>query len=59
VDAAGHELARGLVSYDAGDLARLQGHRSEQIESILGFSYGDEAIHRNQLVLRQHDGEAP
>jgi glutamate 5-kinase len=59
VDAAGHELARGLVSYDAGDLARLQGRRSEQIESILGFSYGDEAIHRNQLVLRQHDSEAP
>jgi glutamate 5-kinase len=59
VDAAGHELARGLVSYDAADLARLQGRRSEQIESILGFSYGDEAIHRNQLVLRLHDGEAP
>jgi glutamate 5-kinase len=47
------------VSYDAGDLARLQGRRSEQIESILGFSYGDEAIHRNQLVLRQHDSETP
>ena len=37
---------------DAGDLARIRGQRSDHIESILGYSYGDEAIHRNQLVLR-------
>ena len=51
-DEAGRELARGLVNYDAGDLARIRGQRSEHIESLLGFSYGDEAVHRNQLVLR-------
>ena len=51
-DEAGRELARGLVNYDAGDLARIRGQRSDRIESILGYSYGDEAIHRNQLVLR-------
>jgi glutamate 5-kinase len=56
-DANGRELARGLVNYDAGDLARIRGQRSERIESILGYTYGDEAIHRNQLVLRhaQHE----
>ncbi len=52
-DADGHELARGLVGYDAGDLARIRGRRSEHIESILGYAYGDEVIHRNQLVLRE------
>jgi glutamate 5-kinase len=51
-DAAGNELARGLVNYDAGDLARIRGQRSDHIESILGYAYGDEVIHRNQLVLR-------
>jgi len=51
-DQGGRELARGLVNYDAGDLARIRGQRSDQIETILGYSYGDEAIHRNQLVLR-------
>src|SRR5579859_2599100 len=57
-DEAGRELARGLVNYDAGDLARIRGQRSERIESILGYSYGDEAIHRNQLVLRHnHAGQ--
>jgi len=53
LDAAGHELARGLVNYDAGDVTRLQGQRSAAIETILGFSYGDEVIHRNHLVLRE------
>jgi glutamate 5-kinase len=56
-DEAGRELARGLVNYDAGDLARIRGQRSEHIESILGFSYGDEAIHRNQLVVRHNHRE--
>ncbi len=57
LDADGRELARGLVNYDCGDLARIRGQRSDQIESILGFSYGDEAIHRNQLVLRHNHHE--
>ena len=57
-DEGGRELARGLVNYDAGDLARIRGQRSERIETVLGYSYGDEAIHRNQLVLRHnHPGQ--
>jgi glutamate 5-kinase len=51
-DAAGNELARGLVNYDSGDVTRIRGQHSEHIESILGYAYGDEVIHRNQLVLR-------
>ena len=50
-DMQGREIARGLVSYAANDLARLCGHHSEEIESILGFAYGDEVIHHNDMVL--------
>src|SRR5262249_29604332 len=57
VDSSGRELARGLVNYDAADLVRIRGQRSERIESILGYTYGDEAIHRNQLVLRHTQPE--
>ncbi|MCC6192427.1 MAG: glutamate 5-kinase, partial [Anaerolineales bacterium] len=57
-DRGGHELARGLVNYDADDLARIQGRRSEAIAGLLGFSYGDEVIHRNQLVLRENRKES-
>lgn len=51
IDAEGVELARGLVNYDAGDLRRLCGQRSADISGLLGYHYGDEAIHRNNLVL--------
>ncbi len=47
----GRELARGIVNYESGDLARLCRHQSSEIETILGYTYGDEVIHRNNLIL--------
>jgi glutamate 5-kinase len=51
IDARGREIARGLVNYAAADLSRITGKRSGEIDKILGFGYGDEVIHRNNLVL--------
>lgn len=51
IDETGRELARGITSYSSADLTRLRGRRSEEIESLLGYDYGDEVIHRNDLVL--------
>ena len=50
-DAAGGELARGLSAYSADDMRRIAGHRSEEIEALLGWRGRDEAIHRDDLVL--------
>ena len=50
-DDAGRELARGLSAYDAADAARIAGHRSAEIEAILGWRGRDELIHRDDLVL--------
>ena len=50
-DAAGREIARGMVNYGSADLARICGRQSDEIEAILGYHYGDEVIHRNDLVL--------
>jgi glutamate 5-kinase len=47
----GTEIARGIVNYDSPDLAQIFRRPSEEIESILGFHYGDEVIHHNDLVL--------
>jgi glutamate 5-kinase len=47
----GRELARGIVNYASADLARIQGRHSDTIEHILGFFYGEEVIHRDNLVL--------
>jgi glutamate 5-kinase len=50
-DAAGRELARGLSAYDAEDARRIAGHRSDEIEAILGWRGRDEIVHRDDLVL--------
>jgi glutamate 5-kinase len=47
----GSEFARGLADYSAGEIERLLGHRSGEIEAILGYKYGDEMIHRDNLVI--------
>ncbi len=44
-------VAKGIVKYSAEDLKRLLGHLSEEIEGILGYSYGNSAIHSDDLVV--------
>lgn len=48
---AGYELARGMVNYSSTDLVRIAGAKSIDIESLLGYKYADEVIHRDNLVL--------
>lgn len=50
-DRQGNEVACGIVNYGAQDLLKMKGLRSAQIESLLGYHYGDEVVHRNNLVL--------
>ena len=50
-DPAGATLARGLSAYASADAARIAGHRSEEIEAILGWRGRDEMVHRDDLVL--------
>jgi glutamate 5-kinase len=47
----GSELARGITNYTSADLRRILGRKSDEIESILGYYYGDEVVHHNNLVL--------
>mgnify|MGYP001765157338 CR=1 FL=1 len=51
VDAAGRELGRGLVGFDAGDLRRAMGLHSADIGATLGHGVPVEAIHRDDLVM--------
>lgn len=51
ISAAGAELARGLAAYCAADILRIAGQRSDRIHDILGYRFGDEVIHRDDLVL--------
>jgi glutamate 5-kinase len=44
-------VARGLSAYDSEDAARIAGHKSREIEAILGYRGRDEMIHRDDLVI--------
>ena len=45
------ELARGIASYTGADLRQIAGCRSDDIEARLGYTYGDVAVHRNDMIL--------
>jgi glutamate 5-kinase len=51
VDERGTEVARGLTSYDSDEIRRIVGAKTSEIEKILGYKYGDEIIHRDDLVI--------
>jgi glutamate 5-kinase len=49
--ADGVRLGQGLSAYGHVDAAAIAGHRSDEIEAILGWRGRDELIHRDDLVL--------
>jgi glutamate 5-kinase len=50
-NAAGREVARGLSAYSSTDARAIAGHKSGEIEAILGYRGRQEMIHRDDLVV--------
>ncbi len=55
-NAQGREVARGLIAYSTADAQRIMGHKSREIEELLGYRGRDEMIHRDDLVLDRGEG---
>ncbi len=49
---SGRRVATGITNYDAAEIIRIRGLRSNRIAEVLGHEYGEEVVHRNNLVLR-------
>ena len=47
----GEKVACGIANYGSEDIGRIMGIRSDRIQSILGYHYGQEVVHRNNMVL--------
>ena len=47
----GKRLACGISNYDSQDIVRIKGGPSKQIVKVLGYQYGEEVVHRNNMVL--------
>ena len=52
-DMSGVEFAKGVINYSLPELLRIMGKKSSEIEAVLGYKYGDEVIHRDNLVLKK------
>jgi len=50
-DSKHSEIARGLTNYSSDELKKIKGKKTQDIESLLGYKYYDEVVHRDNLVL--------
>jgi glutamate 5-kinase len=48
---AGEEFARGVVNFDAAEVRKIRGAKTQEIEQRLGYKSFDEVIHRDNLVI--------
>nr|WP_298129520.1 glutamate 5-kinase [uncultured Pseudoxanthomonas sp.] len=50
-EAGDRRIARGVSQYSAVDIRRIARRHSREIEAILGYTYGENVVHRDDLVL--------
>jgi glutamate 5-kinase len=51
INEKGKEIAVGMVNYHSGDIGKIMGAKTSEIQSRLGFKNDDEVIHRDNLIL--------
>lgn len=51
IDPAQKAIALGLTNYASNDLSQIRGQQSDEIEMILGYTFGEEVIHHNNMLL--------
>ena len=50
-DPDGSRLGCGITNYSSTDIAVIKGTHSRKIATMLGYDYGSEVVHRNNLVV--------
>lgn len=56
IDESGAEIGRGLVNYNSRDLDKIKGMKTTAVRSLMGESYYEEVIHRDDLVVFDYRG---
>jgi glutamate 5-kinase len=51
VEPAMAQIGYGIANYGSEELALIRGLHSDRIAAILGHQYGDEVVHRNNMVV--------
>lgn len=47
----GNAIALGFVNYSKEEINKIKGNQSDKIETLLGFAFGDEVIHHNNMTV--------
>jgi len=50
-DPEGSRLGCGIANYSSADISIIRGVHSREIAALLGYDYGSEVVHRNNLVV--------
>ncbi len=50
-DPEGNNIGCGITNYSASDITTIKGIHSKSITDTLGYDYGSEVVHRNNLVI--------
>jgi len=50
-DPEGSRLGCGIANYSSSDIEAIKGAHSKEIVALLGYDYGSEVVHRNNLVV--------
>ena len=50
-DPGGIRLGCGITNYSSADITAIKGVHSKKIAATLGYDYGSEVVHRNNLVI--------
>ena len=50
-DTEGSRLGCGITNYSSDDISLIKGAHSTKIATLLGYDYGSEVVHRNNLVV--------
>jgi len=58
-DPGGDVFAWGLANYPCADVVAIRGRRSAEVEGLLGYEYGPEVVHRNDMALIEGSGTSP
>ncbi len=45
------QIGLGISNYSVAEVAKIRGKHSRNIADILGITYGDEIVHRNNMVI--------
>lgn len=50
-DKKGYDRAVGLADYSSDEIKMIMGRKSSEIEKILGYAFGDEVVHHNNMAI--------